>query len=114
MRISDWSIDVCSSDLEPLSFPVGGDGLSRLADLAGVPGARHHPDPWRAGRAAHHRHPQADPAADPAHRRPADPDRPAAAAAAAAALLRRTEERRGGEGCVRTCRYRWSTNHKTK
>src|SRR3546814_1648787 len=67
MRISDWSSRVLFRSPaapaagggagpggdEPLSFPDGGDGLSRLADLAGVPGARHHPDPGRAGRAAH-------------------------------------------------------------
>src|SRR3546814_21101353 len=37
-----------------------------------------------------------------------------ALAPASAERLRRSEERRVGEGCVRTCRSRWSQYHKKK
>src|SRR3546814_5175664 len=87
MRISDWSSDVCSSDLglecshrrcaatpdsevdKPPKFPLGQFLDGQLAD-----------------------------------------DRRIAAAHGAAGnldLLRRSEERRGGKECVSTCRSRW-------
>src|SRR3546814_17234572 len=82
MRISDWSSDVCSSDL-------GGGGRDR----------------GRAGPAALHRRPARRhvqlPARDPAVR---GVDRGAGPEA-------RSEERRVGKECVCTCSSRWSQHH---
>src|SRR3546814_1208325 len=83
MRISDWSSDVCSSDL--------GAQPDHLRPGAARQGARLH---RRAGRrdAA----PARAPEAAPGERPPDD---------------RRSEERRVGKACVSTCRYRWSPYH---
>src|SRR3546814_8308180 len=78
MRISDWSSDVCSSDLSP-----AGPGCHRpvpsppcaAAPSAGLGG--------RGGRLG--------------LRSTAEKLKP----------QRRSEERRGGKECVSTCRYRW-------
>src|SRR3546814_8166295 len=94
MRISDWSSDVCSSDLDAeqrgreLAWPgedlVGGVGRFPVHQLHAANleqrqhGDRHHDD--------------AD-AADP---------------------LQRSEERRVGKEGVRTCRYAWTAQHKKK
>src|SRR3546814_12596603 len=97
MRISDWSSDVCSSDLAALVSPrpVGArqrlilvlDGQYAVADRESVEGQRH--DAARAfvrhhleviGFAANH-HAERD---------------------------IRSEERRVGKECVSTCRSRWS------
>src|SRR3546814_7994956 len=82
MRISDWSSDVCSSDLSPagrprlrgVPAPVHGAGCDDL-DLARHRRVRRIPVPRRA-----------------ADRAPG-----------------RSEERRVGKACVSTCRSRWST-----
>src|SRR3546814_7712960 len=84
MRISDWSSDVCSSDLLE---------LQRIMDLYGRMVAAGH---WRdyaidLGREA---------AIFSAFRRSAE--RPE---------FRRSEERRVGKECVSTCRSRWSPYH---
>src|SRR3546814_4599672 len=86
MRISDWSSDVCSSDL---------GRLFACAGPAGRPGV-HGPD-----RETHHR-PRAQLAA---HRLPAGLGYRAHAAG------RRSEERRVGKECVSTCRSRWSRSN---
>src|SRR3546814_12734459 len=98
MRISDWSSDVCSSDLEPADH-VGGTGLAQqdLADLlqhriagsmaiAIVDGLEvvHIEVEHRAGSAV------------------------AFLESGHAAELARSEERRVGKECVSTCRSRWS------
>src|SRR3546814_5389232 len=91
MRISDWSSDVCSSDLRDNdsqlrpAFDINEDAATwhRLHDLDGhrsgrsVPYRNHHP--WGTGQ--HH-----------AHRC-------------------RSEERRVGKECVSTFRSRWSQYH---
>src|SRR3546814_3971434 len=89
MRISDWSSDVCSSDLTPegeatsgprqrrLRLPVLRD-LVRTCDFEGEV-------TWVAGLAG------------------AQPYR--------ADVLERSEERRVGTECVSTCRSRWSPYH---
>src|SRR3546814_13411550 len=99
MRISDWSSDVCSSDLETEIASGGGNGVGRrkvkrkrrglYRVLPGQVGAARAVAPrrwcrnWRCGRAQ----------------------------------LRiryvewRSEERRVGKECVSTCRYRWSPYH---
>src|SRR3546814_15301958 len=97
MRISDWSSDVCSSDLDPLAlarmrhylvaqpaFPQEDAARRRLGidegqEMVGrVVGA--------AGRRHQHR-----------EARILEFER-----------ARRSEERRVGKECVSTCRYRWS------
>src|SRR3546814_19897990 len=95
MRISDWSSDVCSSDLEALNpamseQEVAEAALDRLLDLPGVSGGFIH-----AINAQH----------DGFHILAAlnsDLDRGKAACDA------RSEERRVGKECVSTCRSRWS------
>src|SRR3546814_6904317 len=96
MRISDWSSDVCSSDLEEclqffepptdsptakgLYFLPAGEGAQDPTELLGSP---------RAGRMLD------------ALAREAD----------IVLLDTRSEERRVGKACVRTCRSRWSLAH---
>src|SRR3546814_2069588 len=90
MRISDWSSDVCSSDLAR-DIPVVDDegpvepGLSlvehRAPDDAGHPGA------------------ERPPALEQAH---------VGADAHVVEKQRRSEERHVGKECVSTCRSRWS------
>src|SRR3546814_18952531 len=105
MRISDWSSDVCSSDLADFAaVPAGGTaddaagGGVRVAVgvwLAGFRGDRADLLPGRAGR---HRPPH------PAAARPAD-------AAADVVGADRSEERREGKECVSTCRFSWYLYH---
>src|SRR3546814_16690397 len=106
MRISDWSSDVCSSDLvagriddvDPVILPEGGrrgggDGDAALLLLL-------HP--------VHGRHAVMD---------FADLVRPAGVvqdALGRRGLAGRSEERRVGKECVSTCRSRWSPYHSKK
>src|SRR3546814_12427618 len=102
MRISDWSSDVCSSDLADL------EAAAPLADrhhLARPIGKGH--DSARSATAIEavrdqqvtiverHRLERDEQLARPRLRRRAV----------------RSEERRVGNGCVSTCRYRWSPYH---
>src|SRR3546814_1188026 len=82
MRISDWSSDVCSSDL-------------RRRD-GGAPELWREYARGRRREAARGRLPPSDPADRQRARRAATTD------------ARRSEERRVGKECVSTCRYRWS------
>src|SRR3546814_1485773 len=84
MRISDWSSDVCSSDLGSVA---DGGGERILA-----PGP-----PRPAG---------ADPGPDGADRR-----HRLVGGDAPGQRRGRSEERRVGKECVRTCRSRWSPSH---
>src|SRR3546814_14392306 len=102
MRISDWSSDVCSSDLYSSVAPSGTNGGIRPDVRLRLQPARHpqrasggclHPSPARAGPAA----------AGPLGR---CRDRDGA--------LPRPEERRVGKGCVSTCRSRLPTYHYKK
>src|SRR3546814_17198338 len=86
MRISDWSSDVCSSDLFGTLIP----------------------DPARGGEGVLHggREPVLRPhAVVDGNHRPAGPD---------GQMPTRSEERRVGKECVSTCRSRWSPYHYTK
>src|SRR3546814_7161085 len=83
MRISDWSSDVCSSDLR-LPAPGPADDGSNGRSSGPAPGLR-------------------DRGAD---RYPAPSGRGAADGARA-----RSEERRVGKECVSTCRSRWTPYH---
>src|SRR3546814_15509166 len=86
MRISDWSSDVCSSDLGNVELlgqrHADGDQVPRVGEIDLVL----HPDAAGGGR---------DQAED--HQRQA-----------------RSEERRVGKECVSTCRSRWSPCHEKK
>src|SRR3546814_6357516 len=83
MRISDWSSDVCSSDLPGLfetmadivNLPVkvNGDAVVRFRDIASLRRTFKDSDGF--------------------------------------SRINRSEERRVGKECVSTCRSRWSTYH---
>src|SRR3546814_3027298 len=90
MRISDWSSDVCSSDL------VEGLGQDRI--VIGI--GRFHA-PVKAVR----------PVADIIRRRKQLIVSLHGEAAVATIGGRRSEERRVGKACVSTCRSRWSPYH---
>src|SRR3546814_14425057 len=98
MRISDWSSDVCSSDLEDIP---AGDG--EQADRGKLPAiaardAERHALPDGNAEQADGTAAEAD-GAEGKHRHFAEcdlHDRP------------RSEERRVGKECVRTCRSRWA------
>src|SRR3546814_19821008 len=90
MRISDWSSDVCSSDLGDVPLHAERQGLDALEDLEGV-------------RRTHAR-------AEIAH--PFEP-RPGDEGGGAEFLVEddRSEERRVGKEGVSTCRSMWSPYH---
>src|SRR3546814_6630036 len=102
MRISDWSSDVCSSDLSLRPAPalwtrVGGDALD-LATLAlGVRGNRRQRRNAVAAMAAVAGIGVLDMVCATATARETRRD-----------TTGRSEERRGGKECVSTCRSRWS------
>src|SRR3546814_3276516 len=94
MRISDWSSDVCSSDL--------GSAISRRGTAVVLPDAT----VQRPG--------LPDVAATHAIREEVDHvtrHQPSPARWASAACSARSEERRVGKECVSTCRSRWSPHH---
>src|SRR3546814_18339195 len=101
MRISDWSSDVCSSDL-PAPATVGGR-LPRRAlygrDLQQPARARPYLELCRQQLSARQRLSALRPPL--LERRYDQPAREVA----------RSEERRVGKECVSTCRYRWSPYH---
>src|SRR3546814_14023042 len=109
MRISDWSSDVCSSDLRhqcgwmPPNVSVHRDTFETRKDATRPQPseafkftcdlAPDDPDYGRNNRfRGHNKWP--DPAAPPGVRE-----------------TFRSEERRGGQECVSTCRSRWSPDH---
>src|SRR3546814_19443050 len=101
LRISDWSSDVCSSDLDDLRNVRNADGRPRQPRdgnstlVNRLPGSRvRHVDGDDGGNDAALG--RADDLAARAHR------------------SRRSEERRVGKECVSTCRSRWSPSHEKK
>src|SRR3546814_17674974 len=108
MRISDWSSDVCSSDLVLLHEVADGPadrsyGIA-VARLAGMPPAtvaraKAVLDKLEAGRAK------------TGGLAAGLDDLPLFAAAVEAEEAHRSEERRVGKECVGTCRSRWSPDH---
>src|SRR3546814_20198699 len=102
MRISDWSSDVCSSDLDrpaPGGRLDGGRGRRPGDDAGGVPRPR--------GTAV-------APLRDPPGLAGTQPVGPAGAVAGDHAGDLRSEERRVGKECVSTCRSRCSPYRLTK
>src|SRR3546814_16072813 len=94
MRISDWSSDVCSSDLIVLRQRTAPTQLVEYPTKTIAERIEHHHLIWteRPGKL---RHP-----AKRQNRRRAKPRRPAS--------IRRSEERRVGKEWDRRCRSRWS------
>src|SRR3546814_12868919 len=95
MRISDWSSDVCSSDLARLQ-PVRGRLERAAITRAGAPvyvDYAHTPDGLEAA---------------------LDALRPHATGRLILVFGARSEERRVGKECVSTCRSRWSPYHYKK
>src|SRR3546814_5510938 len=106
MRISDWSSDVCSSDLPDVAGPRQPLLAAAVAALVGRPGqsaeAAHR---LAVGELARERlavQQVGGSKAQPVHPRQQ---------LEAARLLARSEERRVGKECVSTCRSRWSPYH---
>src|SRR3546814_5313219 len=96
MRISDWSSDVCSSDLRPLPRHEPGRHAVRRGDRGTRPGdgqggAGDDPRPGRGGH-----------------------DLSAGHARDGLCPRNRSEERRVGKECVSTCRSRWARYHEKK
>src|SRR3546814_3480828 len=93
MRISDWSSDVCSSDLREISLIAAVDmDPDETLPLIGR----------RLGRIDRPQRTVSDEAGGAAHFRSAMNARTAGPTSS------RSEERRGGKECVSTCRTRWS------
>src|SRR3546814_11809401 len=99
MRISDWSSDVCSSDLETV-LHYGPDAPPNAVH---VPAALF---PDRVRIASEGIHPDHAAMAGLTDGRSSVPLLPPAEAEPA-----RSEERRVGKECVSTCRSRWSPYH---
>src|SRR3546814_11189868 len=101
MRISDWSSDVCSSDLRPT--PPGGTGTPSLnpCDCS----VHHAAPPAHGHQHLHRRPPSTATGADRQRLAPAVPGWHEAS---------RSEERRGGKECVSTCRSRGLPYNKKK
>src|SRR3546814_18603742 len=97
MRISDWSSDVCSSDLAHIALATTALQSLDLAQVELIPAAQ----PW-----------QRSPLASNGEQRLAVLN---LAIRAHPGLrihpLERSEERRVGKECVSTCRSRWSPYH---
>src|SRR3546814_13310237 len=87
MRISDWSSDVCSSDLDPSRVGTAEAELTAMIQASGLP--------------------EADKLKYQAQLRQGL----ATSAVSASLLANRSEERRVGKECVSTCRSRWSPYH---
>src|SRR3546814_20739944 len=91
MRISDWSSDVCSSDLGGLEIIAGGQKNPKAKELynsirAEIEGALPFTRRWASIRSS----------------------------STSSTGTWRSEERRVGKECVRTCRSRWSPYHEKK
>src|SRR3546814_12568026 len=104
MRISDWSSDVCSSDL---AAPSASDGTNIIAYTSDFPVISTPSGQKISGRlrAAHPIGRHCPPGYGPrdAYSLKSPGEQPSA--------LRRSEERRVGKECVSTCRSWWSPYH---
>src|SRR3546814_5680945 len=104
MRISDWSSDVCSSDLEYRRFVIKSvDGQNDVASM-------HEVITRRFRRMLDEQATSAQVSTDEAEGPMlVDPEtgRPRKFAYAPGLVVVRSEERRVGKECVSTCRFRW-------
>src|SRR3546814_17378267 len=119
MRISDWSSDVCSSDLSPIIFVPPSKDTSRktveqkrLTNRSHEEAFRLHTAPWRGASPPDLPFrslrtpgdgPGCDSAFEPAHHKKGLSYTPA--------LGLRSEERRVGKECVSTCRPGCQPDH---
>src|SRR3546814_20764234 len=110
MRISDWSSDVCSSDLlfELKDYEHAIAVADQVIKAQGNVTAEQQRLAWSVtgdAQFALARYPQAETAfAEELKRTPANTPQ-------SADVTERSEERRVGKECVSTCRTRWSTFH---
>src|SRR3546814_7071942 len=95
MRISDWSSDVCSSDLAGQSYLEDARQILRLSDQARSRAIAVESGQMGTLRVGFH---------DAAHHY----------AVVRSTFQGRSEERRVGKECVSTCRSRWSPYHLKK
>src|SRR3546814_2171287 len=93
MRISDWSSDVCSSDL-----------AGQTICACGYNGSSEWPTSWSTAAIAI----SCD---EPERGRSSGWDRCRSERAAGVSVTGRSEERRVGKECVSTCRSRWAPYH---
>src|SRR3546814_19655491 len=98
MRISDWSSDVCSSDLfnlDDIARSIADKLVARHPHIFGNESTRTVPrdEHWEAIKAQ---------------------ERVDKGALSAIYGVARSEERRVGKECVNTCRSRWSPDHSQK
>src|SRR3546814_13423667 len=111
MRISDWSSDVCSSDLvRAIGHQTSAPPPKEKNDRKKLDAANAIDRPntiWIRRRAP----PEVSPKASV---RPVMMMIITAMILATGPSFDRSEERRVGKGCVSTCRSRWSTYHKKK
>src|SRR3546814_11808141 len=116
MRISDWSSDVCSSDLLPVEGMGGGAMVMQLFMprhrlLPVGPVIARHP-PQHVGRPAfRRRHRLQEPVAPTGQRLGMDAMIGERHRCFEAVPQRRSEERRVGKECDRPCRSRWAPDH---
>src|SRR3546814_4467352 len=101
MRISDWSSDVCSSDLKRADVALGFEGLVRDggADMSSI--ARRSSESWQVTATGKIGHSSGIFSADAGD----------GAIYELARIIHRSDERRVGKACVSTCRSRWSPYH---
>src|SRR3546814_13920642 len=105
MRISDWSSDVCSSDLQPAHERRGqGREHGQGMDVALVEDRQDH---------VHHEHGERHQEREVAHRA-AEGEGLAMELCAERGRHDGSAERRVGQECVSTCRYRWAPYHEKK
>src|SRR3546814_14475447 len=104
MRISDWSSDVCSSDLDARHAALRAKGQqmrTRVKEQA--------VDPEAAKEAQRQVDEFAGKTAEP--EAPKDDTPFVISTASKEELMARSEERRVGKECVSTCRSRWTPYH---
>src|SRR3546814_13867435 len=97
MRISDWSSDVCSSDLH-LEIAAFGEAIFVVWVVV-------------VGQMADHAHLQADPVLEEFQRDRCMDRLVEDRLVFAVPERQRSEERRVGQECVSTCRTRWAPDH---
>src|SRR3546814_11546499 len=106
MRISDWSSDVCSSDLEADAYP----GEAVCVEPRHQPRRHDRPAELPPPTYGHLAHRDGGAVLD-LSRGPADRTASGLRAGCRGRTGLRSEERRVGKECVSTCRYRWSPYH---
>src|SRR3546814_13255601 len=107
MRISDWSSDVCSSDLVDEESCPGAQAAYRpvIGDGQDIVSHGRHPSVVNSGPTFSHQGNRS---------RKAGPYLPVISRSTSFQVLRlklRSEERSVGKECVSTCRSRWSPSH---